>query len=108
MNYSIQLKALDKRSLTIYKNFIELIFKKLNVNFSIIYLPKKIKRITLLKSPHVYKKSKEQFQITVFKLFIKIKSKINFDVLKYVLLNKSSLIKIKLLKDTSSFVVFKN
>ena len=32
-----------------------------------IYLPTKIKRLTVLKSPHVYKKSREQFELKTYK-----------------------------------------
>jgi small subunit ribosomal protein S10 len=39
------------------------IFKKRVANFRVIVLPKKKKRFTLLKSPHVNKKSKEHFQL---------------------------------------------
>jgi len=41
--------------------------KKINkiqsVSASLIRLPTRIKKITLIKSPHVYKKSREQFEI---------------------------------------------
>ena len=45
--------------------------KALNTNFSCITrpvsLPKKIERFTLLKSPHIYKKAREQFERVTYK-----------------------------------------
>lgn len=39
-------------------------------NISIITLPKKMKRLTVLRSPHIYKKSQEHFTLQTNKLVI--------------------------------------
>lgn len=41
--------------------------KKENLKFSLIKLPKKIKKFTFLKAPHVNKKSKEHFALFTYK-----------------------------------------
>lgn len=53
----------------------------------IIYLPKNIKRYTLLRSPHIDKKSREQFQSNTYKLqiFIDIKEYSNFSIFLFLL-----------------------
>lgn len=41
--------------------------KKLDLKFIIIALPTKIRKTTLLKSPHVNKKAKETFEVLYYK-----------------------------------------
>ena len=48
--------------------------RKIKVNVSIIALPEKKNRVTLLKSPHVNKKSREQFQLSSYKRLLDIYS----------------------------------
>jgi small subunit ribosomal protein S10 len=60
---------------TVYLNrFLILAFDTIRSVFqtlsSVLYLPKKIEKITLLKSPHIYKKAREQFErITYNRVF---------------------------------------
>jgi len=61
-------------------------------------LPVETKKITLLKSPHVHKKAREQFEVRKFTKLFTIK---NFKTSKYLLfifLNKPKFIKIKVKK----------
>jgi ribosomal protein S10 len=53
--------SLKKKSLYNYKNYISLVLKKFNIDFKVVSLPLKKKKKTLLKSPHVTKKSKRKF-----------------------------------------------
>jgi ribosomal protein S10 len=62
--------SLVKKSLYNYKNYIALILKKFNIKFKIIFLPKKKKIHTLLKSPHITKKAKESFELTFFRFVV--------------------------------------
>jgi len=49
--------------------------KKFNIDFSgIVNMPKKQKIFTMLKSPHVHSKSKDQFKIIIYKRLIKLPS----------------------------------
>lgn len=59
---SITLKSIDRIILTNYINKIKKIFLNYNFKFSLISIPKKIKRYYILRSPHVYKKSIETFE----------------------------------------------
>jgi small subunit ribosomal protein S10 len=90
----IKLKSLNKESITFYKIFIGKIFNSLNISFNWIDLPNKKKRITLLKSPHVNKSAREQFQVTTYKTLILVRSKISLNQLKLVVLNKPKTVKI--------------
>lgn len=92
----IKIKSLDQESILLYKNFISETMSKLNLPFTISNMPNKKKRITLLKSPHVNKKAREQFQITSYKTSFEIKSVINIKILKYMILNKPKMVKVSL------------
>ena len=65
--------SLTKKSLSNYKNYISTILKKFNIVFKIVSLPLKKKKKTLLKSPHVTKKAKESFELTLFRFVIIVK-----------------------------------
>ena len=51
-------------------------------------LPIKKKRITLLKSPHVNKTAREQFEIKTYKVVIQLLNGEKFKILKLLSLNK--------------------
>lgn len=94
----IKLNALSIDIILLYSKFLKKIFKKINLKFSIISLPKKIKKITLLKSSHVHKKAREQFEICKYSKIITIYNKISLKYFNYLILNKPKMIKIKLKK----------
>lgn len=97
IHYELKLISTDKDILNTYSKFLQKIFCKLNIKFKILFLPKQTKRITVLKSPHVYKKAREQFQINSFKKKIFFK---NFFLsaifIKFLYINKPSQVKITL------------
>jgi len=91
----IILKSLDKITLNLYIQFIKLYLNKLNIK--IINLPIKTSIYTILKSPHVDKKSREQFKITLFKTIILMNTKIVKNInLNFFMINKPKNIKLKL------------
>ena len=59
----IKINAINNSVLNLYAFFLSNVFKKLNVQYALTSLPTKKKRITVLKSPHVHKSSREQFEI---------------------------------------------
>lgn len=68
-----------------------------NKNISIFKIKKKKKLFTLLKSPHIYKKSREQFIYENFIVKIEIKF-INFiQLLNFILILQKTLVKNKLI-----------
>lgn len=75
--YSIILFSYNENILKLYLNFLKKKIKKLNNQNNSFYLslPNKSQLITLLRSPHVNKKSKEQFNKTILKKNIYISSK---------------------------------
>ena len=66
--------SLTKKSLYNYKNYIATILKKFNIKFNIVCfsLKKKQRKHTLLKSPHITKKAKESFELTLFRFVVVI------------------------------------
>jgi small subunit ribosomal protein S10 len=94
----IKLKSLNKESIKFYKTFITKIFNSLHISFKCIDLPNKKKRLTLLKSPHVNKSAREQFEVTTYKTLILIKDKISINQLKLIVLNKPKTVKINIKK----------
>ncbi len=80
----------------LYNTFLKSIFTKLNYNFSAIGLPTTIKRITLLKSPHVHKKAKEQFEIRTYKQVFVVREDVNTNCLKFLMLNKPKQVNLKI------------
>jgi small subunit ribosomal protein S10 len=57
-------------------------------------IPPRKKLITLLKSPHVNKKAREQFHFTSYKIVLYIKVPLTTKLLKLLLLNKPKFIKV--------------
>lgn len=93
----IQIKLIATNSiiLNVYINFLK---KHLN-DISLVKLPTFKRRISLLKSTHVNKKAQEQFEKQIFKALITVKSPLNSVHLKYLLINKPTGIKLKLLRE---------
>jgi len=88
LKYQIKIKSLHKDSVKLYINFLQKMLRKIKVNFSIIALPEKKNRVTLLKSPHVNKSAREQFEIRYYRTLLKIKSDIDHKTLELLLINK--------------------
>jgi ribosomal protein S10 len=90
----IKLESADSKILSLYTKFLLKILVLANVDTQIIYLPQKIKRLTFLKSPHVFKKAKEHFQLT--KSSVVLLCSVNIESLKPFLLNRPNTVKIKI------------
>lgn len=93
------IKSCCKYTLKTYTTFLELLFSKIGQKSSTFYLPATQRKITLLKSPHVNKKAKEQFQISTYKAVLSLNNKdINFSLHQFstFLLNKPKTISIKI------------
>jgi ribosomal protein S10 len=84
----IVINSSSKKSLVLYTKFLTIIFKKLNLTFSVFSSPTTRKRVTLLKSPHVFKKAKEHFEIKNFQTILSFNYCIETKALKFILLNK--------------------
>ena len=71
---NIVLKSFNYKNLErISNSCLERVKKEENIEFSLTRLPKKKRKITLIKSPHVHKKSREQFEMTTYKRLILLK-----------------------------------
>jgi ribosomal protein S10 len=90
----IKLESLNSKILSLYIKFLLKVLVLGNVKTQITYLPNVTKRITFLKSPHVFKKAKEHFQLT--KNSVSLACNANLQDLKPFLLNRPNTIKIKI------------
>ena len=73
--YNFQIKAYEASLLNKFVKIIESTLTNLlkdDVSISIVRTPTRIKRFTLLKSPHVNKTAREQFETRMYSCLIKI------------------------------------
>ena len=96
MKIQLKIKSLDQQSLKLYLIKIHKILKILGTKYNTFNLPSKRKRITLLKSPHVNKKAREQFEIKNYSVMIQILSQEKFKILKLLSLNKPKTVTISI------------
>lgn len=68
----IIIKSSCNYTLKTYIAFINLLFKQLNIKYTTFFLPVTERKITLLKSPHVNKKAKEQFKVSTYKAVLSL------------------------------------
>ncbi len=94
----LHLKSNFKKTLELYTFYLEKNLKSTSVDFKLVRLPKKIKRLTILKSPHVNKKAREQYEIRTYSLTFVITKQFQdiSGLLKFLLSNKPALINAKL------------
>lgn len=85
----------SKKILNFYKKFLVLNLRKLFLNYFIICAPKKKKFKTFLKSPHVNKRSKENFNLIIYKF--KLYISFNFQYLKILRFNVPKNIHLKII-----------
>jgi ribosomal protein S10 len=96
IKYQFKIKSVNKESLDLYQIFLKNIFQKLQINYSLYNLPTKKKRITLLKSPHVNKTAREQFEIKNYRAVIQLNTLLKPTILKFILLNKPKTVTINI------------
>ena len=87
LSIQLSMKSVNAKILEFYKTFLKKVLLNLNLKYSLIGMPTKIKRITLLKSPHVNKKAREQFEMRTYKTTINIHN-IKIRNLRYIIFNK--------------------
>lgn len=93
----LSIKSINK-GVRVYCNLLVQLLKKLKINFKYTNVPIKIKKITLLKSPHVNKKAREQFDLKTYKSVLFIHEEKEVELLKFLILNKPKFIKLNLRK----------
>lgn len=96
--YQFKIKSLNKEAIHLYQEFLKSVLEKINIKPQIFNLPTKKKRITFLKSPHVNKTAREQFEIKYYKFIFQTDTKIGFNELKLILLNKPKMISVSFKK----------
>lgn len=85
----------SKNILNLYKNFLKKIFKLLDFHYLIINSPTKQKIKTFLKSPHVNKRAKENFELNIYKF--KFHTSLNLTLIKLFRYNVPKNIHLKII-----------
>ena len=94
----LHLKSNFKKTLELYNFYLEKNLKSTEVDFKLVRLPKKIKRLTILKSTHVNKKARDQYEIRTYSLTLMFPNKTQnvTSLMKFLLSNKPALINAKI------------
>lgn len=79
MKNTLIYSSTSKKLLNLYKNYLIFNLQQLSLNYLIINTPQKKKIKTFLKSPHVNKRAKENFNLIIYKFNLHI-----FFDLKYI------------------------
>jgi small subunit ribosomal protein S10 len=90
--YQLKIKSLNKEAIKVYLKTLSKIFKALEITYSKFCLPTTKKRITLLKSPHVNKSAREQFEIQHYQVIISLETTSDSKILTFLALNKPKII----------------
>ena len=90
----IKLESVNNKTLSLYTQFLLKVLSAINIDTKTVYLPKITNRLTFLKSPHVFKKSKEHFEL--IKNSVVLLCVVNLQHLKPFLINRPNTIKIKI------------
>lgn len=72
MKHILIYSSTSKKLLNLYKNYISINLNQLSIKYSIVYVPTTTKKKTFLKSPHVNKRSKENFSLILYKFKLHI------------------------------------
>ena len=97
--FQIKINSISKQTLTLYIKFLQRILTKTHACYTTVCLPTTTKRITLLKSPHVYKKAREQFELHTYRAILNILTKIDSNLFKILIINKPKNLKLKIKKN---------
>lgn len=69
----LKFKSFNSYSLKKTESFVEKEARLLNLTFNVQPLKSKKKRFTLLKSPHVHKKARDQYELSTFTNILRLK-----------------------------------
>ena len=94
--YQLKIKSLNKDAIQLYLKTLKKLFNKFELNYTQFRLPTTRKRITLLKSPHVNKSAREQFEIKHYTTTIQINSFFKKKKLHCLLLNKPKIVTVSI------------
>jgi ribosomal protein S10 len=95
----LTLSSINLKTINLYNLFLKKILTKLFIEFTVVSLPIKKRKISLLKSPHVYKKAWEHFEIKKYKkkIIINNPENKNFNLTTFLLLkNKIKNVNLKI------------
>ncbi|XP_046848340.1 28S ribosomal protein S10, mitochondrial-like [Xenia sp. Carnegie-2017] len=70
---NVEIKGIDEAVLDSYVTFITKAAECFSINTNKVVLPRHIERYTVLKSPHIYKKHRAQYEIRTHRLLVQLK-----------------------------------
>lgn len=82
MNLYIKISSYHYSFIKKFINNVEILLKSNNINYSLYNLKLKNDKYTILRSPHVNKSARDQFQKTTYKKKLKIKLPLNFSIIR--------------------------
>lgn len=94
----LKIKSLSKNSLYLFKSLVVKTLNRANISHTVFSLPIIKKRVTLLKSPHVNKTAKEQFQFTNHRVLLTLTIPLALEIVKFLVANKPKTVKMILFK----------
>ena len=94
----LRIRSLNKESLSLFKSLVIKTLEKASIAYSVFSLPTIRKRVTLLKSPHVNKTAREQFQFTNYRLLVTLNVPLDLEIIKFLVANKPKTVKMILFK----------
>jgi ribosomal protein S10 len=97
MQRKLILTSSSQKSLNLYTKYLKLIFKSWNIQPAFSFLPTRIKRIALLKSPHVNKKAKEHFEIRNYRRVVCFETSSEIESLAFLISNKPKTINLRMI-----------
>jgi small subunit ribosomal protein S10 len=94
LTFSLKYTCSDAKILNQYMAFVIKRMEALGLQPRVSALPMRVKRLTLLKSPHVFKRAKEQFEVRAYTRIVTIGA--TSGLVKTLLLNRPSTIRVAL------------
>lgn len=88
MKCTIHFKCSKLYLLEIYLKFFENLSKKMNFKLKAQMLPLTVVKMSLYKSPHVYKKAKDHYEIRYYQALLIIENVSNINLIKKILITK--------------------
>jgi ribosomal protein S10 len=93
--YKLTIISASNRILNLYKEFLKRQLNRASVKHSFAYLPKRQRVFALFRSPHVFKRSLENFDFFRYRISCSIEKSISKPLFFFLILNKPKAIRIR-------------
>lgn len=93
--YTLTLISTNNKILNLYKAFLKKQLNRASVKHSFTYIPKRRRIFALLKSPHVFKKSFENFDFFKYRILCTIEKGVGKPFFFFLILNKPKVVRVR-------------